>query len=125
MAESFRQRLKRLRLKKNLTQVDLAKRAGLHVDAYANIERGVRGASLGTAIGLALALHVTLDYLVRGGRKKEREADLKKDIEEHGQEPLEVPSWGACSEHTGSQDGAGAGSLDSGSPEGAKSPQNG
>ena len=51
-------RLKEARLKLELTQEDVAKKAGLHVNSYAKLERGEVGVSIETLEKLAKILKI-------------------------------------------------------------------
>lgn len=57
--KEFGKNLRKLRLSKNLTQEELADRAGLHFTYVGQIERGVRNPSLVNLYKLAKALKVT------------------------------------------------------------------
>lgn len=58
--------LRGARLQRNLSQTDLARIAGVSASAISQAERGQRGLSLETVLGLATGLNVTLDELLRG-----------------------------------------------------------
>jgi len=58
--------LRAARLQRNLSQSDLARIAGVSASAISQAERGQRGLSLETVLGLATGLNVTLDELLRG-----------------------------------------------------------
>ena len=72
--------LRAARLQRNLSQSDLARIAGVSASAISQAERGQRGLSLETVLGLATGLNVTLDELLRGevatgyrlGRRRDR-----------------------------------------------------
>lgn len=49
-----------------LSQEELARRAGLHRTEIGMIEHGLRTMRIDTALKLATALHVSLDFLVEG-----------------------------------------------------------
>lgn len=53
-----------LRKEKKLTQIELAKKAGLAPSCISMIERGNREANANTIYSLALALEVSADYLL-------------------------------------------------------------
>jgi transcriptional regulator with XRE-family HTH domain len=63
-------KIKKLRQEKNLTQVELAERVGIHQKQISSYERGVNTPSTDVLIKLAEAFNVTLDYLAfdAGGR---------------------------------------------------------
>jgi transcriptional regulator with XRE-family HTH domain len=58
--------LRAARVQRNLSQSDLARIAGVSASAISQAERGQRGLSLETVLGLATGLNVTLDELLRG-----------------------------------------------------------
>ena len=62
----FPQRLKELRLKKNLSQTDLGGMVGVHYTHIGRYERGLSIPKTETLRGLAEALGVTTDYLFEG-----------------------------------------------------------
>ena len=63
----FAEKLKRIRLKMNLTQKDVAKILGITRTAYANYEQGLREPDLLTLWKIADFFDVSVDYLL--GRK--------------------------------------------------------
>ncbi|HWC25332.1 MAG TPA: helix-turn-helix domain-containing protein [Solirubrobacteraceae bacterium] len=75
--------LRAARLQRNLSQSDLARIAGVSASAISQAERGQRGLSLETVLGLAPGLDITLDELLRGevasgyrlGRRRYRSRD--------------------------------------------------
>ena len=67
------------RLLKELTQEQLAEKAGISVAFVGHIERGTRKASLETVVRLANALEVTTDVLLQDSLdKKLLESDYKQ-----------------------------------------------
>lgn len=58
------EKLKSLRLEKNLTQKQLANRIGLAISAVSSYESGSRYPSYEVLIQLARIFHVTTDYLL-------------------------------------------------------------
>ncbi|HWI07152.1 MAG TPA: XRE family transcriptional regulator [Solirubrobacteraceae bacterium] len=58
--------LRAARLQRSLSQSDLARIAGVSASAISQAERGQRGLSLETVLGLATGLNITLDELLRG-----------------------------------------------------------
>jgi transcriptional regulator with XRE-family HTH domain len=75
---TFGERIVYLRSKKNLSQSELARQAGIPYSTLCSLETGLRSGekvSLGIAKRLALALGVTLDYLA--GMYEEEENDLE------------------------------------------------
>ena len=63
---AFGLNVRRQREVRNLTQEDLAEKAGLHSTYVSGIERGVRNPSLVIISRLAKALGVTVSQLTRG-----------------------------------------------------------
>ncbi|MDP1722425.1 MAG: helix-turn-helix transcriptional regulator [Candidatus Gottesmanbacteria bacterium] len=59
----FGDRLRKLRASKQLTQEELADRAGMHFTYIGQIERGLRNPSLVNLHKLAKALHITAGEL--------------------------------------------------------------
>lgn len=59
-------RIRLLRMAADLTQKELAKKAGISVAFAGHIERGTRIASLETLVKLVEALDGSLDYIVMG-----------------------------------------------------------
>lgn len=68
----FPQRLQSLRTRRNLSQDELAKRAGLQATAVSHFETGTRKPSFDNLRRLADALETTVDYLM--GRTNEPES---------------------------------------------------
>ena len=66
MAARIGNALRAARLQRNLSQSDLARIAGVSASAISQAERGQRGLSLETVLGLATGLNITLDELLRG-----------------------------------------------------------
>jgi len=64
--EGFAQRLKELRLKKNLSQTELGDLIGVHYTHIGRYERGLSIPKSDTMRTLAEALGVTTDYLFEG-----------------------------------------------------------
>lgn len=62
------------RLRRGLTQEQLAERAGLSVPYISHIERAVKQPSLEALVRLAAALDITLDQLLAGCQPADREA---------------------------------------------------
>lgn len=65
---AFGRKLASMRQKRNLTQSQLADKAGLSVDTIGAMERGLRWARLTTLHALARGLGVTTDELFKGLR---------------------------------------------------------
>lgn len=63
-SEIFRERLRSARALRDLTQSDLAARAGLPASSVAHFEAGSRKPSFDTLRRLSIALDVTTDYLL-------------------------------------------------------------
>jgi transcriptional regulator with XRE-family HTH domain len=64
MAESFGDRLRRIREEKRLNQSDLAERTGFQPSAISHFESGRRAPSFDNLKKLADALAVTIDFLI-------------------------------------------------------------
>ena len=56
--------LRKYRLERNLTQEQLAERAGISTSFYANLERGKKSMSILTLKELASSLNISTDYLL-------------------------------------------------------------
>lgn len=59
-------RIKELRLKKGVTQEQMANHLGVTVETISRIERGVRGASIDLISLLSGYFNITIDFLVDG-----------------------------------------------------------
>ncbi|CAG6229746.1 Cro/CI family transcriptional regulator [Streptococcus pneumoniae] len=59
----FTERLKKLRLKKGLTQTELGEKVGVKQNTFTNWEKGKREPSFENLIKLADLLEVSLDWL--------------------------------------------------------------
>ena len=70
----FSERLKNLRKKVGLTQVDVAGKLGISQQAYASWERGVKKPTQENLVKIAQILNVSVDYLV--GNTEEKSDDL-------------------------------------------------
>ena len=57
----------------NLTQENVAEKAGLSQQFYACIERGIKGASAETLLKLSRALNISADYLLTGAMTQEEQ----------------------------------------------------
>ena len=62
--ETIGRRIKEIRKKQGLTQLDLAERTDLSFTHISNVERGVKCISLETLINVANALNVTADVIL-------------------------------------------------------------
>jgi len=62
---TFGNRVKQIRLKKKLSQAELAQILGLHHTYISGIERGVRNMSLKNIEKIAMALEVPIEKLVK------------------------------------------------------------
>ncbi len=60
----FNERLKELRLEKNLSQNELAEKLGVSQKSISNWETGVREADFGTLEKMTKFFNVTADYLL-------------------------------------------------------------
>lgn len=70
----FSERLKKLRKKARLTQVDIARKLGISQQAYASWERGIKKPTQENLVKIAQVLNVSVDYLV--GNSEERTDEL-------------------------------------------------
>ena len=70
----FAERLKNLRKKVGLTQVDVAGKLGISQQAYASWERGIKKPTQENLVKIAQVLNVSVDYLV--GNSEERTDEL-------------------------------------------------
>jgi len=64
-------RIKELRMKKGVTQEQMANDLGVTVETVSRIERGVRGASIDLMSILSKYFDTTIDFLVNGNENKE------------------------------------------------------
>lgn len=62
---SYKLKLKEYRLKRNLTQTDMAKKLGVATSVISDYERGVFAPSLARTIDMANILGVTLDEFIQ------------------------------------------------------------
>lgn len=70
--------VKNLREKAGLSQTELSEKSGLSIAAISKIEQGKRDMQLSSALKLAVALGVTIDYL--GGVKAITCAELRLEV---------------------------------------------
>ena len=84
--------LRAARVQRSLSQSDLARIAGVSASAISQAERGQRGLSLETVLGLATGLNITLDELLRGevatGYRLGRRRHPPRRRTENGAKPL-------------------------------------
>lgn len=71
----FSERLKELRKKANLTQVEVAEKLGISQPAYASWERGVKKPTQENLVRIAQVLNASVDYLVGNSEEKSDELD--------------------------------------------------
>ena len=71
----FSERLKELRKKANLTQVEVAEKLGISQPAYASWERGAKKPTQENLIKIAQVLNASVDYLVGNSEEKSDELD--------------------------------------------------
>ena len=71
----FSERLKNLRKKVGLTQVDVAGKLGISQQAYASWERGVKKPTQENLVKIAQILNVSVDYLVGNSEEITDELD--------------------------------------------------
>ncbi len=64
---TFGERLKAERIKKGITEVEVAKSLGVGQSAISKLENGIKNPSNGMLIALAKFYGVTTDYLLLGG----------------------------------------------------------
>lgn len=88
-----RRRLREMRVHRNLTQEQLAERAGLSLDAVARIERGNRSPGLASCRRLARALGVSLTELVEPTRDDDVRAPISGRLPD-GSREVAVPVLG-------------------------------
>lgn len=82
---SFPKRLRQLRLVRDWSQGQLAKKAGIDTQRISKYERGVSSPPLETLVKIARVLEVSLDYLLVGksyGAEKLKNARLIEKIED-------------------------------------------
>ena len=65
ISEKFGKRVKEIRLRKKMSQGDLAKVLGVHPTYISGIERGVRNMALKNIERLAKALGVSIEELIK------------------------------------------------------------
>ncbi len=87
----FPGRLRAIRLRAGLTQAKLAVLAGIDPRRVSWLETGRVFPNTITTLRLALALNVSMDFLV--GRRKPQAPDLEKPPKQAVQ-PLFIPDWG-------------------------------
>ena len=71
----FSERLKELRKKANLTQVEVAEKLGISQPAYASWERGVKKPTQDNLVKIVQVLNASVDYLVGNSEEKSDELD--------------------------------------------------
>lgn len=71
----FSERLKNLRKKEGLTQVDVAGKLGISQQAYASWERGVKKPTQENLVKISQVLNVSVDYLVGNSEDRTDELD--------------------------------------------------
>lgn len=71
----FSERLKELRKKANLTQVEVAEKLEISQPAYASWERGVKKPTQDNLVKIAQVLNASVDYLVGNSEEKSDELD--------------------------------------------------
>ena len=74
-------RIRQRRTELNLTQEDLAERAGVSVSFIGHIERGEKAASVDTVVELCKVLELSLDYVILGKKElRDRDYGLFDDL---------------------------------------------
>lgn len=76
--QALGEKVKAARNMAGMTQVQLAKKAGLSGDWVCSIERGHRRPDLCTVMHIAHALQITLDELVGNGKVNHKQKPKKK-----------------------------------------------
>ncbi|MFS9274797.1 helix-turn-helix transcriptional regulator [Streptococcus mitis] len=71
----FSERLKELRKKANVTQVEVAEKLGISQPAYASWERGIKKPTQENLVKIAQVLNASVDYLVGNSEEKSDELD--------------------------------------------------
>ena len=71
----FSERLKELRKRAHLTQVELASKLGIVQSSYADWERGKKKPTQDNLVKIAQILNVSVDYLVGNSEEKAEELD--------------------------------------------------
>ena len=74
--EGFPQRLRKMRMQKELSQSELAKIVGIHFNQISRYEKGSSQPTIDKINRLAGALDVSGDYLINGDTKNAARADL-------------------------------------------------
>lgn len=72
----FLERLKKLRKRAHLTQVDVAEKLGISQLAYASWERGVKKTTQENLVKIAQVLNVSIDHLVGNSDENQKEDGL-------------------------------------------------
>ena len=80
--------LRSLRERRNLSQTDLARLAGVSPSAISHAERGQSGLSLDTLLDLSAHLNVTLDELLRGDAERGYQLARRHDPSERSNSSL-------------------------------------
>jgi transcriptional regulator with XRE-family HTH domain len=80
--------LRSLRERRNLSQTDLARLAGVSPSAISHAERGQSGLSLDTLLDLSAHLNVTLDELLRGDAERGYQLARRHDPSERSSSSL-------------------------------------
>ena len=71
----FSERLKELRKKANVTQVEVAEKLGISQPAYASWERGIKKPTQENLVKIAQVLNASVDFLVGNSEEKSDELD--------------------------------------------------
>ena len=75
--EKFAENLKKYRTQKDISQEELAKKAGVHSTHLSRYERGLSMPSLEVAYKMAKALDLSIDELVYGDHNAKMEQSIK------------------------------------------------
>lgn len=77
----FGEKLKKYRLKKHLSQMELAEKIDLQTSSVSHLENGTHSPSLETLLRLSLALDVGIDEMLYDSLPAVKEHHLDKDIQ--------------------------------------------
>ena len=80
-AARFGEKLKKHRLKKHLSQMELAEKIDLQTSSVSHLENGTHSPSLETLLRLSLVLEVGIDEMLYDSLPAVREHHLDKDIQ--------------------------------------------
>ncbi len=81
-ATRFGEKLKKYRLKKHLSQMELAEKMDLQSSSISHLENGTHSPSLETLLRLSLVLNVGIDEMLYDSLPAVKEHHLDKDMKE-------------------------------------------